>query len=94
MSERWWVKYYLTWLLVSLLFMVCRDGIHSLATLIFFIFFFFRNNIHTCDSTYRCARKYVQSPGVRTSKITCPQNILYNIAFINIFIFCNFHSLM
>lgn len=68
MSEGWWVKYYLTWLLVSLLFMVCKGRIHSLATLIM-IFFFGRNALNTCDSAYRCACKHVQAPGVQAAKL-------------------------
>lgn len=47
----------------------------------FIFFFFLRNDVNTCDSTYRCACKYVQPLGVHTSKIMCPQNILHNVIF-------------
>lgn len=54
------MKYYLTWLLSSLLVMVCRGVTHSLATLIVWglPYFLCRLEVNTCDCPYRCACTY------------------------------------
>lgn len=74
------MKYYLTWLPISLLVTDFGGGIWSLTTLIAcgLLFFFCRNKVNTCDSAYRCActctHTHMASP-CTTNKITCPQSI-------------------
>lgn len=55
------MKYYLTWLLISLLVMVCGGGIWTPATLIArgLLFFFCRNKVNTCDSAHRCVLAHI-----------------------------------